>query len=202
MLSSEIRSWAENRISYTDIKGPGVNSSLLKLGEREQEELGVGERWGYRQAGLPGVVEACVENGRQASEERTRGWVLAGTQESWIKRRGRSVRILNFRCKLEISLWLGGLCVGGCQVDWEPEEGKARTRCYGDRRAGAWCCWGLILYNVCCVLCFISRKQSKFSANSKTRGVQDLTKCPFPPPFPSLSPTGVNNLQPQRWAVQ
>lgn len=57
------------------------------------------------------------ENGRQASEERARGWVLARTQESWIKSRGRSVRILNFRCKLEISLWLGGLCRGGYQVD-------------------------------------------------------------------------------------
>lgn len=141
------------------------------------------------------------ENGRQASEERARGWVLARIQESWIKSTGRSVRILNFRCKLEISLWLGGLCRGGCQVDWEPEEGKARTRCYGDRRAGAWSCWGLILHNVCCLLCFISRKQSKFSANSKTRGVQNLSKCPFPPSFPSLSPVGIN-LRPQRWDVQ
>lgn len=74
------------------------------------------------------------------------------------KEEGRSVRILNFRCKLETSSGLGGVRVGGCQVDREPEEGRARTRCHGDRRAGAWSCRGLILHNVCCVLSLCFKK--------------------------------------------
>lgn len=37
--------------------------------------------------------------------------------------------------------------------------------------------------------CFVSRKQSKFSANSKSQGVQNLTKCPFSPPWPLFFPS-------------